>query len=740
MFRMRWLSGRGQYQQLFVATYAGAVVAVFTIIACLSFGSLIFAGDLSFGVSQGIATALISAVIVGIIVALRSSYPATIAMPQDRTAPILALMAAAVVSQIPPATPPAVKCVTVPAAIALTSILTGVILYTVGRFQLGNLIRFIPYPVVGGFLSGSGWLLALGSIRVMTGQPLTEPSQLFEQDLFFKWLPGVLFGVFLFLMLRRYRRPILVPTLLVAGVALFYVFVAIAGVPVGEMRAGGWLPTIPAGEGFRSLLWDVALLKEVEWLSLASAARLAGTVLLTSIISILLNASALELVVHHEIDLNRELRAAGVANVAAGLSGGMLGFQSLSLSRLAHEMGSRTRWTGLVAAAFCLGVIFLGPAPMFYLPRFVLGGLLLFLGIGFLVEWLYDAWFKLPMADYAVVLLILGVIGTVGYLEGVGFGILAAVFLFIHNYSRVGVIMHALTGVERQSNVDRPLLDQRLLREKGKQIYVLKLQGFIFFGTANSLLNDIRTRVENPQLPPLRFAVLDFRRVSGIDSSAVLSLAKTRQLATKHKFMLVLTDLPAQILQQLRRGGFERDVDTTYHFFADLDHSIEWCEERILKLERSPGTIPNANLRETLGQNWPNGHSNSVDRFFTYLEQQKVSADAHLIRQGDSADALYFVESGEVTTMLELADGGTQRLRRQGSGTVVGELGLFLGVPRTASIVTNEPCLVYRLSASSLDRMKRDEPEVAADFYQFVTRVLAERVVNCTKSIRALSE
>src|ERR1043166_4511390 len=195
----------------------------------------------------------------------------------------------------------------------------------------------------------------------------------------------------------------------------------------------------------------------------------------------------------------------------------------MSLSRLAQELGTRTRWAGVIAACLCGAALFLGPAPKSYLPRLVLGGLLLFLGLGFLVEWLYDAWFKLPIADYAVVLLILGVIGMVGYLEGVGFGVLAAVFLFIHNYSRIGVITHALTGAEQQSNVDRPLTHQRMLRERGEQIYVLKLHGFIFFGTANTLLNDIRQRAENRKFAPLRFVLLDFRRVSGIDSSAVLS-------------------------------------------------------------------------------------------------------------------------------------------------------------------------------------------------------------------------
>src|SRR5262245_11389965 len=83
-----------------------------------------------------------------------------------------------------------------------------------------------------------------------------------------------------------------------------------------------------------------------------------------------------------------------------------------------------------------------------------------------------------------------------------------------------------------------------------------------------------------------------------------------------------------------------------------------------------------------------------IHRFLNYLEKQTIGAGEHLIRQGATADALYFVQSGEVTTVLELPGATPQRLRRQSSGTVVGELGLFLGVPRTASIVTNQVCSV----------------------------------------------
>ena len=65
---------------------------------------------------------------------------------------------------------------------------------------------------------------------------------------------------------------------------------------------------------------------------------------------------------------------------------------------------------------------------------------------------------------------------------------------------------------------------------------------------------------------------------------------------------------------------------------------------------------------------------------------------------------------------------------------------MFLGVPRTASVVTETDCVVHRLSAEALQRMRREEPEVAADFHEFLVRYLAERIVNCNKTIRALAE
>lgn len=718
---------------------AGVVIACFTIFLSLSFGSLIFSGELASGSAQGVVIALITAVLAGAVVALRSSYPAFIAIPQDRTAPILALLAAEIAVGLPDGTPAEVKVQVVLGAIAVTTLLTGLVLYFVGRHRLGNLFRFIPYPVVGGFLAGSGWLLATGAFRVMVGFSLTasSASRLFADGVPAKWIPGVVFGGLLLVGMRRFRRPWIVPGLLVGSVALFYTFILLSGGTVLQAREGGWLPAAPPPGGFHVHLWSLSAMGFLSKGVLIKAASIAATVLLTALISILLNTSALELVVHEEMDTNRELEAAGLGNLVCGVAGGMPGFHSLSLSRLAFDLGGRSRRTGLLVAALSAVALIAGPEPLSYIPRFVPGGLLFYLGLGFLTEWVYDAASRLPRADYGVVLLILCVVGAVGYLEGVAVGVMAAVFLFVHNYSRVGVFTHSHTGADHQSNVERPLTHQRLLRMRGEETQVLRLHGFMFFGTSARVLDQIRRRASDPVRPPLRFFLLDFRQVSGIDSSATLSLSRARQLAEKQGFLLGLCRVSQAVREQLNRSGFTGDTGVAHRFFKDLDHGLEWCEEQILSIHGDE-ISGKADLRSQLEALWP--RPERVARLLSYLEPRRCEPGTLLIRQGDAADALYFLESGEVTTRLELANGHSQRLRRQGSGTVLGELGLFLGVPRTASVVVETPSVLHRLSAESLDRLKREEPEVSADFHEFLVRYMAERIVTCNKTIRALAE
>jgi sulfate permease, SulP family len=302
-----------------------------------------------------------------------------------------------------------------------------------------------------------------------------------------------------------------------------------------------------------------------------------------SVISLLLIATGIELAARKDIDLNQALRSAGIANLIAGLGGGIIGFQALGLSTLScAKIGAKSRMVGVLAATICLMTLLFGETLVTLFPKPVLGGVALFLGLSFLVEWIYDAWFKLPKTDYGIVILILFVIATVGFLQGVGVGLVVAIALFVINYSQVNVTKHILAGATYQSNTVRSLPQARLLREEGNQIHILNLQEFLFFGTANALLNRIRNRLHNPNLIPLKFVVLNFQFVHGLDSSAVLSFVKLKQLLQQHDIKLVFTHLSSTIHSQLKRGDCLQPDDPVCQVFPNLDRGLEWCENEIL--------------------------------------------------------------------------------------------------------------------------------------------------------------
>jgi SulP family sulfate permease len=185
----------------------------------------------------------------------------------------------------------------------------------------------------------------------------------------------------------------------------------------------------------------------------------------------------------------------------------------------------------------------------------MVGGLILFVGLSFLTEWLYDAWSQLPRIDYVLVWVILIVIGAVGFLEGVGTGILIAIILFVVNYSRIGIVKDTLTGKSYQSNVERPFDQRQLIKQAGDRILILRLQGFIFFGTSQSLVSQVNARVKDPAPDKLRFLILDFQHVSALDASALFGFVRLKQMASANQFYLVLTEADKDIKTRLARNG-----------------------------------------------------------------------------------------------------------------------------------------------------------------------------------------
>jgi SulP family sulfate permease len=718
---------------LLPALSAALVVAMIDIPFEISVAALVFAGDLSGHVSSGIGLYLFGSLVMAVVGALTSSFPGMVILPQEGPGAILALVAAAIMAGMSASATSQEAFLTVAAAISLTSMLTGAFFLVLGHRRLGALIRYIPYPVVGGFLAGTGWLLIHGAMGVMTGISLTSSRvvSLLQPDVLIRWFPGLLFALVTLILLRRHSHFLIIPGMLLVATALFYVVLWCTGTSMARASAQGWL----LGTFSKGALWSpltLSTLPQVHWAAVFGQAGSIGTILLISVISLLLSTSGLELSVRQDIDFNRELQSAGLANLVAGLGGAPVGFQTLTYSALGHRVGADSRLVGLLTGLLYAVMLLFGAPLLSYFPKPVLGGMLLFLGLAFLVEWLYDAWLKLSKAEYGIVLLILIAMDVAGVLVSVGLGIVLAVVLFVVNYSRIPVVKHTLSGTSYRSNVDRPRADTQALRSQGDWLYILELQGFIFFGTANMVLDQLRQRLNNPTLLCPRFIVLDFRQVSGLDASAVLSFAKMKQLAQARGLALVFTHLSSAVRHRLAQEVFTYEDKALWRVEVDLDHGVEWCEEQILRMLDHEETITGE------GERPEDLQLEAIHDLRRHMERKDLPDGYCLIRQGDPPRGIYIVEAGQVTAQRECGDGQVMRLRKMGPGTVVGEMGLYLGSKASASIVTNQPSTVYYLSRASLAQLEEVEPRVAAAFHKYIAQLLSERVSFANDALQAL--
>jgi SulP family sulfate permease len=663
-------------------------------------------------------------------IAAFSSLPFSVGSIQDTTATILALVAARIAAAMPEDD----AFLTVVLAIGVATVAAGLFFFVLGTLRLGELIRYVPYPVVGGFLAGTGWLLAKGAVGVLTDVPVALGT---AGDVAGEWarlLPGVAFAITVLWVTRRRPHPAVIPAVSLGAIALFYTVAFVSGQGVEGAREGGWLiGPFPGGGLWRP--WTIDAVTGADWGAVLSQAAGIGTVLVVGVLTLLLNTTGIELVTERDVDLNRELRASGAANVVAGIGGGLIGFHALSLTTLAHRAGARTRLPGIVGAAICVLTLVFGAGALSLFPKPVLGGLLLYLGLGFLVDWVVLAWRRLPRVDYALVVFILVVIAAFGFLIGVGVGTLVALVMFVVEYSRGDVVSRAISGAAYRSNVDRDPGHLAILRDRGERIHVFELQGYLFFGTASSLLDRIKERLGDSGLQEVRFMVLDFRRVSGLDSSAVLGFTKVRQLAASRRITLVLTGLDERLRRGLERGGFAEDPEGGVRFMPDLDRGVQWCEDRLLEEAGAPATEEPPPLEDQL-----RAALGSVDPAWVlpYLEAVEVDAGEAVMRQDEPADGLYFLESGRLTVQLESPEGERMRLRTMGPGTVVGEVTLYLGTPRTASVVAEVHSRLHRLSADALARMERGDPTVAAAVHRMFARLLAERLTDTLNEVEAL--
>ncbi|MDX1404802.1 MAG: SulP family inorganic anion transporter [Woeseiaceae bacterium] len=718
----------------------GVVAGALIFILSVSLAALVFSGPLASYLSVGIAMAINAAVVVGLIFSAFSGCQPILAQVDEDTAPIIALMVTLVATSLPATASDAQVFASVIVAIMFATAVTGAGLALLGTLKAGGFVQYLPHSVMGGYFAALGWLLLTGGFALSApNSPIgyTTADQLLQTTSLASWLPAVIVTASLIMLARRVSRTrLLVATVALSCAAWFAAALAYGHGPDSLLQSGLLIgPLQETGLPLWDLLRDLDV-AATDWPAVFMNAGSIATVLLISLISLLFCVSGLGHLYRGDPDMNRELRIAGLANIGNGLTGGMLGLPTYNLSSQAHDMGAAgNRWAGVVAVATCLSIFVFGFSLVAYTPRFVISGLLMFLGLNLMREWLLDGLKKFSSYEYLVIPIILVSAVFLGFLEGILIGLIAAIVLFVVKYSRTRVIRFSASSVDLGSNVERNVFAQRHIRQEGARIFILGLQGYLFFGTAGRVLAALKQRLADRSLPPPQAVILDFSQVTGVDASAAINFQKMERLAAQQNFVLVLAKLGDGLRQRLQSGGFGSEHPASLMFVDDLDRALEHAENALLNDSGEAHVF--AGCFEQLRHFFDSDED--LETFKTYLERREVAAGTTLTEQGDDTSELFLVETCSVSAYIRQPDGRMLRVRSTEHGTVYGELGFYLGTPRSASVITDEPGVVYVLSAESAEKLDQEHPTIASDLHRYLANVLSERLLFTTQSLKAVT-
>jgi len=714
---------------------AGGISAVLQIAYCISFAALIFTGDLAGGFPLGLSGLIMGTVVTCFIIAVTSTFAPVVGGPDSPAVAVMSVLAASIAAGLAAKGASSEQIIiNVLIALSFSTLLTGILLYGVGALKLGQWLRFIPYPVIGGFLAASAILLITGGIEVVTQQDLSLSPSSWEPVYSALYAPQILIGA-----LFAVAIPVLgrwVPAYLALPVAFFAFLLVLDGSLFGVVSDDGvrnawFLPSL----GEISLWWPANYVfgNQVDWGVIATSAAEIGSFCGVMAIALLLDVSSLEVARQKTAELDQEFRSNGVANLLASVLGGFGGSLSMNGSLLLDESGATTRWAGAIIGLVCAFILFSGIDIGSFVPKAILGGMLAYLGAVILIE-LWEAPAQSSWMEWVLTGVMTLVIINFGYFMGVVVGVIGACLMFALSYSRIGVIRRHLTRQEFASNVERSPEQSRLLRDEGKRVHVFWLSGFIFFGSSNGLFERIKRAIEAQRDKPVGYVVLDFSAVPGLDTSAVLSLVKLRNYCEEHDVTLGFSGLSESMRVSFERAGFF-GATRPHQVFGSRNEAIEWCEDMLL-MHHEVGAASTHSFESWLQAEL--GGKVDFARIATYMQREELSNGEFLFHQGEPSDSIVLQASGCVAITILDEHGRPIRLRRMLGHTIVGEMGFYRGVPRAASVIAEEPTVIYRLTREDFDKMQIEDPPAAAALHKLIIRLLSDRLDFANREISAL--
>ena len=709
---------------------SGVVVGLLSILFYLSYAALIFSGPLTPWLSYGMAATFITGAVGGAAVSMYSSLPFAIGGPDGSTSAVTAALVTALTGHMAAKGADSGLLTATLVALALSSALTGVVLCGLGLARAGRAIRFVPYPVIGGFIGASACLMLLGAAQVLTGDrlQLSTIGQFLDVDHAEKLLAGLAVTALLLLGRVYWKTPLATPALLLASILAFYVAVLLLGVPLADVQAQGWTFGAPSSAHFAPP-WTLEF-PRFPWSALPELGADFFAVVFVTTVCVLLNITGIELASKREANLDRELNVLGAANLLCGALGGYVACITVTRTNMNFALGKSSRVAGLLIAAMSAAALLVNPDFIAYMPKCVLGGLLVTIGQDSLRRWLVGTARQLARLEYLSLLAISFIIVRWGFVAGVSIGVIIGCATFALSAGRVNAIKFAFDGTEYRSSLDRGPHELALLGANGRELQGLCLQSYLFFGSANRLYEHVKALLAKQ--PQCRFLLFDFKLVTGLDSSATHSFTQIKQVADALGARLVLVNLSPAMAKAFNNIKF---ITKDILVIPELDRALESCENAII-LAHSDAEGETRSLRDWLAEVLGNvEHAELLAAQCQRLEFGEGDVIAH---QGEPADSMHFILEGRVGIIVNLPGGRSVRVRSLGRHTTIGEMGLITGRPRSATVQAEIASVAYELRADAFEALKTERPVLAQALFTFVIGVMAERLSFASKVIGVL--
>lgn len=664
--------------------------------------------------ASGILAAIVGLVLLHVL-SLGSSRPA-IFSARLFEATTLAAMLAQLGTQLPawglPDTPElrmAVLCVIAGAA--------GLVKAALYLLRADRLTRYIPAPVFSGFSNSIAALLVIS--QVATLRRLWVDGEPAVALLLVTALTGATMMV---LRLRNSKWPAAAVGLGVGAVAS--VLLGLNGSHLTMLTAGSWPNALPVGLADFAPLGGAQVQHGALWLHLGLNALILG------VMAFINTTVTLELVGHKDGQRLIGMWPRLLQSLGVGLAG-VLGSLVLTASQQATSAAQRSVqvkgltvfWAALLfALVYASGVVL-------WMPVAAICGVML-----------ADAWFfvdrpsvrdllrwslRKPLtanarADLGLVAAVTLTAVLLNMVAAVVVGIFLGLLLFAIRNARQPV-RHVWSGRQMRSNCARPRNELAALDATPQHIRVFELEGDLFFASASSLYE-----IVDEQTAAGQWAVLDWSRVRGVDSSVVISLRRLHDVLAQRQARLLHAGVRAQTPVAEAVGG-TLPAESVY---PDLDHALEAAENELLTRLGHPEPdfvepLKHSSFLRGLGDE---------DRAVVMAAMRHVSlpAGGTVLRAGDPSDELMLVLEGSASVVVHDARGTPLRLSTVLAGATLGEIGFLDHAPRSADVIAKTDVVLACLDRAQFDQLGRTHPHI-------VQRLLGNIAVDIAARLRSVS-